>query len=198
MLDDAGPGMECPQNAGEDAAGRYVLSLVLPLWIASGGIDYWLHRRSKIEATSGTFESTLHAVGIGMSALPVLSGLFLEINSGVLLLMTFGFVAHIGMTIWDVDYASGLREVTPAEQHVHGMLELLPFTALSLMLVGHREHVLALAGRTGTKPRFAFRRKAKPVPGAAIGATLAAFTLLVAVPYAEELVRCIRYDRSSR
>jgi len=174
---------------------RYVLGVVMPLWIASGSIDYWLHRRSKIEENSGTFESTLHAAGISMSALPVLAGLFLEVDAGVLLAMIAGYVAHAGMTIWDVEYASSKREVVPAEQHVHGMLELLPFTALSFMLVAHRDQALALVGRGTAAPRFAFERKRAPLPAAAVRGTIGAFALCVALPYVEELTRCLRYAR---
>jgi hypothetical protein len=171
------------------------MAVIMPLWIASGSIDYVLHKRSRIEATSGTYESVLHAAGISMSAVPVLGGLFLEIDAGVLLAMIAGYVAHAGMTIWDVAYASEKRDVVPTEQHVHGMLELLPFAALSFMLVAYRRQALALVGRgRGERPRFAFRRKRAPLPGAPVTATIAAFTAFVALPYIEELGRCIRYQ----
>jgi len=185
-------------HAAERAIGTYVLCVIMPLWIASGSIDYWLHRRSKIETNAGTHESILHAAGISMSAVPVLAGLFLEVDAGVLLAMMFGYATHAGMTIWDVAYASTKREVTPIEQHVHGMLELLPFTALSFMLVSYRRQALALIGRGGEAPRFAFERKALPLPARAVGATIAAFAALVALPYAEELSRCYRYERAAR
>jgi hypothetical protein len=188
---------ERPEES-ERAIGRYVMTVVMPLWIASGGIDYWLHRRSRIESTSGTYESVLHASGISMSALPVLAGLFLEVNAGVLLAMIVGYAAHAGMTIWDVEYASSKRDVVPLEQHVHGMLEFLPFTALSFMLVAHREQALALVGRGEERPRFAFRRKRAPLPNRAVAATIGAFTAFVAIPYVEELVRCVRHARASR
>jgi hypothetical protein len=183
-------------DSEERAIANYVMGVVMPLWIASGSIDYVLHKRSRIEATSGTYESVLHAAGISMSAVPVLAGLFLEIDAGVLLAMIAGYVAHAGMTIWDVAYASEKRDVVPTEQHVHGMLEFLPFAALSFMLVAYRRQALALVGR-GERPRFAFRRKRTPLPAAPVAATIAAFTAFVALPYVEELVRCMRYERPS-
>jgi hypothetical protein len=183
-----------PERDAEAAMGTYVLSVVIPLWIASGSIDYVLHRRSHIERTSGLFESQLHAAGISMSAIPVLAGLFLEVDAGVLLAMIVGYVAHAGMTVWDVAYASTKREVVPTEQHVHGMLEFLPFAALSFMLVAYRRQALALVGRGGEAPRFALRWKSRSLPPLATGATIVAFAALVAVPYVEELVRCSRYD----
>jgi hypothetical protein len=183
-------------DSEERAIASYVMAVIMPLWIASGSIDYVLHKRSRIEATSGTYESVLHAAGISMSAIPVLGGLFLEVDAGVLLAMIAGYVAHAGMTIWDVAYASEKRDVVPTEQHVHGMLELLPFAALSFMLVAYRRQALALVGR-GERPRFAFRRKRSALPAAPVAATIAAFTACVALPYVEELVRCLRYERPS-
>jgi hypothetical protein len=141
-------------SATDLALRRYVLDVVMPLWIASGSIDYVLHRNAKIESNAGTTESLMHAVGISMSAVPVLAGLFLEVDAGVVLAMIGGYAAHAGMTIWDVSYASTKREVEPLEQHVHGMLELLPFTALSFMLVAHRHQALALVGRGTSHPRL--------------------------------------------
>ena len=187
--------MRSGSDENERAIARYVLAVVMPLWIASGGIDYWLHRRSKIESTSGTFESTLHAAGISMSAIPVLAGLFLDVDAGVLLAMIGGYAAHAGMTVWDVAYASTRREVSPTEQHVHAMLELLPFTALSFMLVAYREQALALIGRGEASARFAFRRKRTALPAGGVAAVIGAFAAFVAIPYAEELVRCVRYER---
>lgn len=161
----------------------YQLAVVLPLWIAAGSTDYLLHRRSHIEATSGVKESALHLGGITLGALPVLAGLFFEVNAGVLALMTAGFASHIGMTIWDVSYAEEFRVVTTTEQHIHGMLEIVPFCALSLMVCVHHDQALALIGRGKTKARFRLAGKRIPVARRAIAATVGAFTLLVAIPY---------------
>lgn len=180
------------------AMGRFVMGGVMPLWIGAGFADYWLHRRSKIEAHAGTFESSLHVAGLALSAGPVLCGYFLELDAGVLLAMIAGYGAHAGMTIWDVAHASSRRDVIPAEQHVHALLEVLPFTALSFVLVANRGQALALIGRGRKRARFAFRRKKVPLDNRPVLATIAAFTVLVAVPYAEELTRCIRYERAAR
>jgi hypothetical protein len=177
------------------AAHRYVMTVVLPLWMAAGSVDYVLHRRAHIERNAGVPESTMHAVGIALSAVPVLAGLLLEPDAGVLALMCAGYAAHAGMTVWDVAYASTRRPIEPAEQHVHALLELMPFTALSFVLVAHRKQALALVGRGDAKPRFALRPKREPIPPRALLATVAAFTAFVALPYAEELLRCRRWAR---
>jgi hypothetical protein len=170
----------------------------MPLWIGAGFADYWLHRRSKIEAHAGTFESGLHAAGLALTSGPVLCGFFLELDAGVLLTMIAGYAAHAGMTIWDVAHASSRRDVIPAEQHVHALLEVLPFTALSFVLVANRDQALALVGRGENRARFAFRRKRVPLGRRPVLGTIAAFTVFVAVPFAEELLRCVRYERAAR
>ena len=166
-------------------------------WIASGSIDYVLHRRAKIERNAGSFESKLHAAGIALSALPVLGGLVLEIDAGVMLAMVAGYLAHLGMTVWDVAYADSKRTIAPAEQHVHGMLEILPFTALSLVLCAHPAQAAALVGRGTERPDFSLRFKRVPIRKRTVGAIVAAFGAFVALPYAEELQRCLRYERDS-
>ncbi len=182
-------------DALEHAIRFYLLTVVIPLWIAAGSTDYLLHRRSHIESTSGVKESALHLSGISLAAIPVLAGLFLEVNAGVLALMTAGFVTHIGMTVWDVSYAEQYRIVTSTEQHIHGLLEIVPFSALSFMLCVHHDQALALIGQGKTKPRFRLMRKRIPLAPRSIAITISAFTLLVAIPYVEEFARCIGYAR---
>jgi len=182
----------------ERAAERYVLGVVMPLWIASGSLDYVLHRRAQIERNAGTYESRLHLIGIGMSAAPVLAGLVLEINAGVIAIMAVGYVAHLGMTIWDVAYADERRTIVPLEQHTHALLELLPFTALSFVLCTYREQALALVGRGAGAPHFTLRRKRVPIAGRSIAAIVIGFTVFVALPFTEELLRCWRYERKAR
>jgi len=182
----------------ERVAQRYVLAVVMPLWIASGSFDYVLHRRARIERNAGTYESRLHLLGIGMSAAPVLAGLVFEINAGVIAIMAIGYIAHLAMTIWDVAYADGKRTIVPLEQHVHALLELLPFTALSLVLCTHEEQALALVGRGSVRPDFRLRRKRVPIARRSIAAMVIGFTLFVALPFSEELLRCLRYERAAR
>jgi hypothetical protein len=186
-----------PLSGTERLARSYLTALVLPAWTAAGAIDYWLHRNGRIEATSGVFESTLHITGISMAGIPVVAGLFFEVNAGVLLLCSASFLTHIGMTVWDIDYASTRRPIGQLEQHVHGMLELLPFTALSLLICSHPAQALALAGRGPEKPRFAFTRKRVPLPRAAVAGNIVAVTAFVLLPFVEEFVRCVRYARRS-
>lgn len=187
--------LRSPPDTTALAAERYAFAVVLPLWMGAGSLDWFLHRRSRIESTSGSYESKLHAVGIGLTAAPVLAGLLLEIDAGVLAIMTAGYVTHFGMTVWDVAYADGRREIVPLEQHVHAALEILPFTALSLLALAHRSQVRALFGRGAEPARFALRLKRRPIPARLLAVTMATFATTVALPYVEELLRCLRHER---
>lgn len=68
----------------EHATRRLLLGGVMPLWLGAGLADWYLHRRSRIEDTSGPRESAIHARMFAETGVPVLLGLFCEVNAGVL------------------------------------------------------------------------------------------------------------------
>lgn len=174
-----------------------LMYFVLPLWLAAGFADYLCHRASHIEQTSGWKESVLHLAQFAEMAVPVLAALFLEITTGVILVMMAFLVLHEATAIWDVRYASARREVSPTEQHVHSVLEMLPLTGLLLVVALHWPAFAALFGQ-GT-PDFSFRPKQSPLPLAYIATMLILTGLLEVLPYLEELVRGLRYrDRRAR
>src|SRR5438045_5097737 len=102
-----------------------LMYIVLPVWLVAGLSDYLCHRASRIECTSGPKESLLHVAQFAEVGLPLLAALFLEINAGVILLMVLCLFLHQATAIWDVRYASGTRTVSPVEQHIHGVLEMI-------------------------------------------------------------------------
>ncbi|MGY4286956.1 hypothetical protein ACVWXO_006176 [Bradyrhizobium sp. LM2.7] len=67
-------------------------------------------------------------------------------------------ILHEATAIWDVRYASAMREISPAEQHVHSVLEMLPLTGLLLVIALHWSAFTALFG-FGT-PDFFFYAEA--------------------------------------
>src|SRR3954470_19041900 len=115
------------------AAQSILMYVVLPLWLAAGFADYLCHRAAHIESTSGWKESVLHLLQFAEMALPILAALFLEITSGVILLMIVCLVLHQATAIWDVHYANATREVKPIEQHVHSVLEMMPLTGVLIV-----------------------------------------------------------------
>jgi hypothetical protein len=163
---------------------------VLPLWLFAGFADYLCHRATHIERTSGWKESVLHIAQFAEMAIPVLAALFLEITSGVIVVMIVFLILHEATAIWDVSYASATREVLPAEQHIHSVLEMLPLTGVLLVIALHWPAFAALFGY-GT-PDFSFRLKQSPLPLAYIVTMLTLTAMLEVLPYLEELIRGLR------
>lgn len=173
------------------ATRRYLLYVVLPLWLGAGFADYLFHRRTHIERTSGAHESVIHLMMMTETGIPLLMGLFLEVNALVLLLMGALFLAHEATAYWDVNYAETRRTVTPNEQHGHSFLEVIPFMALSMVVTLNWEQALSLFGRGPERPAFRLRWRRPPVSRAYTLGILSAVGAVGALPYAEELIRCL-------
>ena len=90
---------------------HFLMYLVVPVWLLAGLADYFCHRASHIECTSGVAESLLHLLQFAFVGVPLLAALFLEINAAVLLTMLAGLVLHQATAMWDVSYAAAMREV---------------------------------------------------------------------------------------
>lgn len=91
------------------------------------------------------------------------------------------------------------REVTPLEQHVHSFLESLPFGALSALMCLHADQVKALLRGGGGHPdawRPVPRRR--PLSRGCLAGIAVAIGTCVALPYGEELLRCVRAARRER
>jgi hypothetical protein len=173
---------------------RYLLYFLLPLWMGAGLLDWFYHRRTKIEKTAGTHESMIHALMMSEAGFPLMVGLFLDVNALVLALMIVAFFLHEATAYWDVAYAEGLRNVTPNEQHVHSFLEVIPFMAVSFMICLHWDQFRALVGVGDEPARFELRPKHHPLSRRYTSGLLATVAATVALPYAEEFLRCYRVD----
>ncbi|HEX3992922.1 MAG TPA: hypothetical protein VHX39_17260 [Acetobacteraceae bacterium] len=160
---------------------------VVPLWVTAGIADWWCHRATKIEETTGLKETLIHLLMLGEAGLPVLAGLFLEFDAQVLSWMIAAFFQHEATAMWDVNYAVTEREVTPVEQHVHGVLEMVPLMAVAFIGL-HWPQLQELAGLR-TEPPKPIRRKKEPLSATyAVGAAMAMLVLEV-LPCVEEAVR---------
>jgi hypothetical protein len=181
-----------PPDVTEVVVRRYMLYFMLPLWFAPGVLDWYMHRRTRIQRTSGWQESAIHSVMMMEVGAPILAGLLLEINAGVIVFMLASFFLHWATAFWDVAYATGRREVRPNEQHIHSLLEMLPFCAVSFVICLHWEQFLAALGAGNERPNYSVEWKRDPLSMryvAVIGIAICAF---IAVPYGEELIRCLR------
>jgi hypothetical protein len=167
-----------------------LLYFILPLWLAAGFADYLCHRASHIETTSGWKESALHLLQFTEVGVPLLAALALEINTGLILLMIICLVLHEATAMWDVRYANSTREVMPIEQHVHSVLEMLPLTALLMVVALNWPAFLGLFALAPAE--FAPRLKGESLPWTYIVAVLGATLLFEVLPYLEELWRGLR------
>lgn len=180
---------------GSDEVLRGMLMyFVLPLWLAAGFADYLCHRTAHIEQTSGWRESVLHLLQFGEMAIPVLLALFFEITSSVILIMVIFLILHEITAILDVRFASSQREISPVEQHVHAVLEMLPLAGLLMVLALHWSQFVSLLG-FGT-PNLSLVLKSQPLPISYIITMLTLTALLEVLPYVEELIRGLRWDRA--
>jgi hypothetical protein len=167
-----------------------LMYVVLPLWLAAGFADYLCHRASRIAETSGWKESLLHLLQFAELAVPVLAALFLEINAAVILIMIVALVVHELTAIWDVRYATATRTVTPTEQHVHGVLEMLPLTALLMVIAIYWDQFISLFGFAPAQ--FELRLKPVGLNPWYIACMLAITLLFEVLPYFEEFARGLR------
>lgn len=173
---------------------RYLMYVLAPLWFVPGIADWVMHRRTRIEQTSGLRESLIHLLMMAEMAVPVTLVLFCEVDAPVLALCAASGLAHEGTAIWDMRAAtSNGRELEQTEEHIHSFLELLPFMAISALLCLHWDQVAGRKGWPGP-PRLRARR----LPGPYVAALLGGMGGLVALPYAEEALRCARHARKAR
>lgn len=182
----------------ETTTRRFLLTVTVPLWLGAGLADWYCHRHTRIEATAGTRESAIHALMMTEAGVPTVVGLFYEVNAGVLVTSLGALGAHEATAIWDVSYAEGRRRITPAEQHVHSLLEIVPLMATGFLLVLHWDQARALLGRGAEPADFTLRPKQWPLPRRSRLGVLGAIVVAGLVPYAEELWRCWRTGRSLR
>jgi hypothetical protein len=174
----------------------FIARVLVPFWMLPGLGDYLCHRASDIEHTSGTHESLTHALMIASTGVGVLTGLFFEVDESALAVMIAAALVHEAVVLWDVAYAQTRRPPSSLEQHMHSFLEVLPFAALASMCCLHpraaRRFFSGHPFKCGL--RLALKRVQEPAPY--VGAVLAGSTLALALPYAEEFVRCFNVDRT--
>jgi hypothetical protein len=171
----------------------FLLYVVIPAWLCAGLADWACHRATAIEVTGGTKESLLHVAQLSEVGLPLLLALFFEINALVIAVMIVGVVLHQATAMWDVRWANATRTIPPIEQHAHSILEMAPFMAFSGFAILNWPAVLDLIeGRLS----LSLVLKEQPLPAPYLAGLMVAVVAMGMVPYAEELLRCLRADRS--
>ena len=168
-----------------------LIYVVLPLWVFAGFLDYLCHRISD-RYGKGVLpqESLIHWAMLAEAAVPLRLAVFFSINALVIAAMLISLVAHEITGYLDLRLAMATRKVTIFEHQVHSALEILPFTAILLVMALHWPQTKALFGAGAESADFALRWT-----GAHWHELLPpAFLFLVGIifPYAEELYREIR------
>ena len=167
-----------------------LLFVFLPLWGIAGFIDWCCHRATKIESTSGLFESFLHSIMGVQIAIPIVLCMLFEVNIGILMICVAVWLLHELVAHFDVHYAAPKRHISIWEMHAHSYLATLPLYMLSIILVLNWEVVLAMVTLDWTDG-FGFHRVAQPWGGENYFPLYLAFMTLICVfPYAEEFLRC--------
>jgi hypothetical protein len=176
----------------ETATRRWLIGGVLPMWLTAGLADWYRHKQTRIEDTAGARESMIHILMMSEAGVPVALGLFCEVNAGVLATCVGGLALHELTAYWDMAYAEERRPVTPIEQHFHSFLEITPLMATGFLAVLYWDKARSLFG-VGERPDIRIRLKRHdPLSGRTRVALLAAMGLFGALPYAEEMIRCLR------
>ncbi|MBY4896075.1 diguanylate cyclase [Cupriavidus sp. AU9028] len=179
-----------------EAVQLILLYVLIPVWLLAGLGDWACHRRDRIEQTVGVNESWLHLLMLVEVGVPILLALFFEISTLVLWLMLAALVLHALTAWWDVHYTFGKRRIGPTEQHMHGLLEVLPATAFFLVAVSHPQAFLAMADAGAAD--MGLRWKTDGPSGATRGLLLAAMIAFGVLPFVEEFVRCWRWRQRRR
>ena len=169
----------------------FLICALIPAWIVVGLLDWTWHRVTRIEENAGAHESLTHMLMAAESGIQITSGLFLEIDAGVIATMWVCALLHEATVVWDVAYAAPRRKVAQHENHTHSFLESLPFAIAAFASFANPAQTLALLGRGPERARFGFRAGKSAVPPRTYIA-LAAGMLFGVGPYVEELVRCLR------
>ncbi|CCB78144.1 MULTISPECIES: hypothetical protein [Streptomycetaceae] len=193
----SGVELRVPRHADdvENASRRMLMYVVLPLWFVPAVADWVMHRRTRIEETSGVRESAVHALMMAEAGVPVTAALVAEVNPLVLSLMGAAALAHGATAVWDVSIATGEREVRPVEQHIHSFLEVLPLSAAAFTAALHWDKVRAALRGRGRGDDWRLLPRRRPLPAGYLAAFGASVGLFVVLPYAEEMVRCLRARR---
>ncbi|MEU0437872.1 hypothetical protein ABZ153_41090 [Streptomyces sp. NPDC006290] len=104
-------------------------------------------------------------------------------------------VAHGATAPWDASLATDKREVRPVEQRIHSFLEVLPLTAAAFTTCLHWDPVREVTKGAGHTDDWKLLPKQRPLRARYLAAIAGGVGLCVVLPYAEEMIRCVRTCR---
>lgn len=169
---------------GHEDAVVWIAYTAYLLWLVAGLADFVCHRLSNIPITSGIRESTYHLVQVALIGSGAFVWLALEPGWDVFKLCSLLAICHAVVGYLDTKSAYGVRPITPAEQHIHSVLDIAPWVALALMAW--------LIASDDWLPAVGFGLRSDPLPLQIWLGTLAPAGLLVGLPVLAEAVACRR------
>lgn len=178
-------------------AGILALGVLLPVWLIFGFKDWWHHRKTQIETTSGWRESGLHLLLVSQAGVAVLAALFFQINALIIGVAIVAYLAHEITTGIDVHYADARREINASEQRTHDYLTAIPLALLVIVVVTHGGQFMALFGFGAEEADFSLRWRENPLPTWYL-AIWVPLSSLNGVIYLEEFIRCLKAARATQ
>jgi hypothetical protein len=161
----------------------FLTYVLLPAWAAAGLLDWYWHRTTAIERTSGAHESLTHLLMGVEGGVALALGVFCEIDAGVVAAIAAAALVHEATAAWDVGYTIPRRVIRQREQHTHSFLETLPFATVAF--------VAAIDPERARTRRARFRVRRPPLPLVPVVTTWTLSLLAGAAPHVEEFVRCL-------
>jgi hypothetical protein len=164
-----------------------LLCALFPMWLVAGVADWYCHRRTRLEATSGIVEWWLHVAQAAQIGAAMLVALLLEFNALALTLIGVLVLVHWLTAYLDNRYTHTRREIGPFEQQVHAVMTLVPVFAWALLVLAHPAAF--------ERPEWRFDGKDPALRPAAIALVVGLTLLVDGLPLAEEGLRCARAAR---
>tara|TARA_Y100000758_G_scaffold219342_1_gene157956 strand:- start:398 stop:976 length:579 start_codon:yes stop_codon:yes gene_type:complete len=173
-----------------------ILYILLPLWGIAGMVDWWCHRQTEIEKTSGLHEAYVHCLMGIQIGIPVILSLLFEVNVLIMLLCIAALVAHEFIAHYDVQYTTGKREISIWEVHAHNYLATLPFFLFLLIIVRKWDTFIDLLTLNwGSGFNLQWREETLGLSGNYAMIYIVTMTVFVVFPYLQECWRCFTYER---
>lgn len=117
------------QDSVNGLSNRDGLEALYLVWLSAGTFDFWLHRASSIESTSGLRESRLHLAQIAILGLATILWLSFRSSPALFGILLALVLLHAVAGYWDTRVAYPKRAIRPLEQHIHSILDIAPWIA---------------------------------------------------------------------
>lgn len=156
-----------------------LLYCIYLIWLAAGFADFRCHRRTSLATTSGLAESSLHLLQIGTALAALGVWLLLQPTWPMYVLLLVMTACHAAVSYLDTKSAYLKRHLSPAEQHLHSVLDIAPW----ILLGGAISQGVEQGG---------WIRRAPPVRGLTWPLLIVPGVALCLLPAAHEFYRAVR------